>query len=509
MIVLVVPLVIAALAVVTGISVVRATNEAQSSAYQNTSSVASGDAAKFDQQQSRYETMVTSLSSVLSGYHGQDRAGLNEMLHQVALDNHDLLGVYWQSEPNMGPGPDSKFRGNKHEASGVHGRFVPYWERLKGTLQSDITEPTTDGGWYTLPKRTRRFEVIEPYRYAGVLMSSYVAPVMRNGKFIGATGMDSSLVSLNQRTQQIHVLKTGYAFLVSNKGVFISAPDKKLIGKRTISWLAKEKHNPALEQIQAAVTAGRSATISTTDPFTSKSVAMFVSPIKVGNWGLVVVAPKSEMLAGANSLRTELIVIAVIALLIVSAAIALVATRLTRPLDEVRAAAERIAEGDLDVEISSHGEDEVGRTSAAFKGMVEYLRGVSGVAQKVAAGDLTVEIEPKSERDELSRSFGTMVHSLRGIVHRVSGASDELLQSSREVSGTSEEAGRAVAEIAQAVQDVAIGGERQAKIAGEARSMTVERVWPPSAPASSRRQASRPQSRPTPRWPSWARRPAT
>ena len=61
-----------------------------------------------------------------------------------------------------------------------------------------------------------------------------------------------------------------------------------------------------------------------------------------------------------------------------------------------RRAAEALAEGDVDHELSVKGRDEVGRTAGALATMVEHLRSLAGAADRVAAGDLTVDARSRA-----------------------------------------------------------------------------------------------------------------
>src|SRR5256885_564970 len=65
------------------------------------------------------------------------------------------------------------------------------------------------------------------------------------------------------------------------------------------------------------------------------------------------------------------------------------ARHLTRRLVALSRAAEALAEGDVDYELSVKGSDEVARTAGALASMVDHLRALAGAADRVAAGDLT------------------------------------------------------------------------------------------------------------------------
>ena len=50
---------------------------------------------------------------------------------------------------------------------------------------------------------------------------------------------------------------------------------------------------------------------------------------------------------------------------------------------------------------------------SAYERMAGYLGKMAGAADRIADGDLAVEVAPQSERDVLGRAFVRMVGSLR------------------------------------------------------------------------------------------------
>ena len=81
-----------------------------------------------------------------------------------------------------------------------------------------------------------------------------------------------------------------------------------------------------------------------------------------------------------------------------------VARSLANPLKLMAAAANGIAEGDLEQEITLDRKDEVGQAAAGFRRAIAYLRGMAEVADAMAEGDLTRTVEPQSARDGLGTS---------------------------------------------------------------------------------------------------------
>lgn len=117
-------------------------------------------------------------------------------------------------------------------------------------------------------------------------MTSFVSPVLAQGKFTAIAGCDVSLNNLDAAIKQIKLYSSGYAFLVSNTGIFISAPDTALIGSQNLGAFAKEKANAQLEQMAADIKAGKAGSLEAIDPFTGKNVAIStnLSIRPIGAW---------------------------------------------------------------------------------------------------------------------------------------------------------------------------------------------------------------------------------
>jgi len=116
--------------------------------------------------------------------------------------------------------------------------------------------------------------------------------------------------------------------------------------------------------------------------------------------------------------RVEIIGLGAVVLISLLATIGLAAlavaatTSLTEPLDEMASVADRIAGGELSVEIREGGRDEVGRVLQSMRGMMDYLKEMSSVAGAIAGGNLGCAVHPRSDRDEFGTSLAAMVSYL-------------------------------------------------------------------------------------------------
>jgi methyl-accepting chemotaxis protein len=106
-------------------------------------------------------------------------------------------------------------------------------------------------------------------------------------------------------------------------------------------------------------------------------------------------------------------VLSVCALLLALIITALITSSIVGPLRQAVDAADRLALGELDVEIRSDAQDEIGQLLRSMDTMVGSLRAMGESANRIALGDLDVEVTPNSERDVFGVAMRNMVASLR------------------------------------------------------------------------------------------------
>jgi methyl-accepting chemotaxis protein len=174
-----------------------------------------------------------------------------------------------------------------------------------------------------------------------------------------------------------------------------------------------------------------------------------------------VAAQTANFTSTASSSRLQMILVAILAALLGSAAAFLLTRSIATRTRRMMRAADGIADGDVEQDTGKPSKDELGATAAAFGRMIDYLRTMVGAAERIADGDLSVEVHPRGDRDALGNAFEAMVANLRGLVGEVTQAAGSVGLASKQMTSTSEEAGRATSEIAQAIGDVAQGAERQ------------------------------------------------
>ncbi len=258
------------------------------------------------------------------------------------------------------------------------------------------------------------------------------------------------------------------------KPLLTTASERAQYAQSLSDWNAYVKHTPAFE---AATRAGRhDAALAQLGGATRSDYEDLSQHLTSWTADSRSAADDSARQAKHSYRLSSIVTVVLLALsALLGIAVAWFISRLiVRGVSQMLHAATGIAEGDVDQHVDLVSRDELGDTAAAFRRMIEYLKGMAAAAERIADADLTVEVEPRSERDLLGVSFERMIGNLRGIVGRISQAAQVLAASSEEVAASSEEAGKAAAEIANAVSDVAQGAEQQARMADQARSAIQE-----------------------------------
>lgn len=87
------------------------------------------------------------------------------------------------------------------------------------------------------------------------------------------------------------------------------------------------------------------------------------------------------------------------------------------PIIRLSEAADKLAAGDINVNVETDLKDEIGRLVKAFGRMADNIKAYAGSAQDIAEGDLNVEIIPQSEEDVLGISMRSVVATLRALTN--------------------------------------------------------------------------------------------
>lgn len=120
-----------------------------------------------------------------------------------------------------------------------------------------------------------------------------------------------------------------------------------------------------------------------------------------------------------NSKNTNIITILIFDLVIFFVVVffaVLLVRRISKPINELTVAAERISIGDTEITFSLDSKDEIGRLKKAFMEMINDIRLKTDAALEIAKGNLDVKIIVRSDKDNLSKSMEELKNTLYEMV---------------------------------------------------------------------------------------------
>jgi len=326
-----------------------------------------------------------------------DEKELYRLLYTVLEKNPEIHGVAIAFEPYVFK-QDTEF-------------FAPYFFREDGAISFKHLDKHYNyffWDWYQIPKELQRSEWTEPYfgGDGGILMCSYGVPFYKNSngrrQLAGVVVVDISIESLREIVSSIKILKTGYGFLISKNGTYVTHPMKELIMNETIFSIAEARNNTGLREIGRKMIKGESSLT----PFIANSVLtgkecwMTYVPIKSNGWALAVLFPKDELMEDIVRLNKMVIFLGISGIFLLAIAIAYIARSITGPLRAMAQATEGIGSGDLDIElpVATSG-DEVGKLTEAFGYMKTSLKAYIEELTKTTALKERMESELKVAHD--------------------------------------------------------------------------------------------------------------
>ncbi len=148
--------------------------------------------------------------------------------------------------------------------------------------------------------------------------------------------------------------------------------------------------------------------------------------------------------------------------LFISFAIGFLTTRsITKPLSEAIAVANKVAEGDLSVEIGATNNSEPGLLLKAMKHMLGAQKERVILANEIANGDLTANIDA-SDKDILAQSLRIMVEKLREVISDVKNAAENVSAGSQQLASTAEQMSQGASEQASSAEEISSSIEQMA-----------------------------------------------
>ena len=395
------------------------------------------------------------------------RDQLQELLHGIISKDTQISSIYAQFEEGGYLDKDADWiKGASHSVVDKGTLEIYFLRNTDGIVnQQPVDKAASDGKydtslnefgirngeWYLCAKEKLTPCLMEPYVYEVTpghkeLMTSLTFPILREGKFVGLTGVDLNLPLFQQQTEELAKALydgTASALLLSNKQLIVgSSQHKDKIG-RPLSEL------PATETADWKRLLDSNTNILADDQHIQARYPIAI-PIANQTWTLLLSVPKDKAMAQANLIASELdtlvkgvgirqIVIGMIITLISVLLLIMLLSTIAQPLRLITAHVADLtsSEGDLTqrIGVKSHAE------------LISLARHLNLFISKLR--DIVIELKNvgREVSDESIRvgNIAQDIHSSVSLQHR---EIDSVVTAMHEMSTTASDVARYAAEAA-------------------------------------------------------------
>jgi class 3 adenylate cyclase len=288
---------------------------------------------------------------------------LTRLIQSALVHNREIFGIAIAYEP--------------YAFDSGYYYYAPYgfWENNK--IKIDYLGSETYRyfylDWYQIPRELNRPQWSSPYFDEGggnIIMATYSLPFYQNNgsekKLTGVVTADIRLMWLKQLVSHVKVYETGYAFLISQNGDFVTHPVDDLIRKESIFSVAEARNDPGLRRVGREMVRGSAGFVPVNDFVDGRRSFLCYAPIGSSGWSLGVIFPETELLAEVRALTHKLFAIGLAGLILLCVMVVFLARSITRPLRTLAETTSALGHGDFAVQVPEAGAREIAKLAQSF-----------------------------------------------------------------------------------------------------------------------------------------------
>ena len=294
--------------------------------------------------------------------------------------------------------------------------------------------------WYLIPRVLEKACWTEPYYsklVGGVLMATFSQPIFQeeNGTrtFVGIVASDVLLARFREIVNEVHILSSGSAILLSETGVYITNPDSERVMRESIFDTAEEIGSTALRSAGRDMIRGGSGFVQLEEgQYRDVDALIYYAPVGRTGWSLVLVLPQAEVYSELNVLNRKVGAIALGGFVLLTLMGMLMGRFFAQPVVQVTCLAELLAAGNMGeaqrmleayrVQADRLGTAEYSRLAQAFIKMTEklitLLASAKDAASRVSTSSVQIAASARSlqETGESQAASTTEVYATSRII---------------------------------------------------------------------------------------------
>lgn len=235
-----------------------------------------------------------------------------------------------------------------------------------------------DFGWEDFALRALNGEVVvsDPFVFpiTNELIMMYAVPIYEGNRIIGVLVGKKEGTALSDMISGLGYGENGYAYVFNQEGRILAHPDVSYVRGQTNIF----DEESTVHQIGLAVEklglGHRGVIRYVLEDDATRLVGL--APMEYTGWTIGVSAMEDEVLASVRELATVIIGIAVVVAGVGALLVALIGTRIARPLKDIQSVMAAVANGDLTQTVAVKSGDEVGQVAESINKSMENIRGV-------------------------------------------------------------------------------------------------------------------------------------
>jgi methyl-accepting chemotaxis protein len=316
----------------------------------------------------------------------------------------------------------------------------------------------------------------------------YAAPVYKSGQIIGVFYGTKDGQVLSDIVSKISYRETGYAYIINNQGTMVGHENRGLVLSKE-NFIENAKTDQALKEL-GVLTKSMTNRESGSGEYTYNGINKIVAyaPIEGTDWIVAVGIESSEILKEINAIKFLLVTFSFIFLIIGAVITYFMSSKITKPIKQVTNAAQKIANGHFDVELSINSKDEVGQLANAFNLTIQqlmnyqgYIDEISNALNKISQGNLMIELQKdyvgqfskvKTNMQALLSNLNATFLQMNQSADQVASGSDQVANGAQALSQGATEQASSIEELSASISEITTEIQQNADNAKQANEMT-------------------------------------
>lgn len=334
-----------------------------------------------------------------------------------------------------------------------------------GGYISEIGEwDITTRSWYSQVLAAKTTIVTEPYKNSstGEMVASIVSPVFdAAGEMTGIAALDLSLSAVTDMMEEQKLGNTGFLILLTQDGTIMYADDAATLHTSI-------QDADIAEEVKKGFVDGKYGTYNY--QYAGTKCYGYMTQAGESQWVVLSGMPGLEYNMDFYKLVGSSVCLFAIVIVVLCVIITRIASGIVHPIHELHGVADKIANGELDVEMRVSSNDEIGavaesieKTVERLKHYINYIDEIAEVLGEIADGNLRYTLKQdyagefgkiKTGLENLSKILADTIEGIDATATQVTSGSGQIAQAAQSLAEGAVNQAAAVEELLATVTDI-------------------------------------------------------